>query len=52
MNRREYAIHVNQIRGMLVKYQFDNDLEDEWFLRMLLELSQANVVRFDDKEAL
>ncbi len=50
MNRKEYSIHENKILSMLLKYQIDNDISDEWLLRLLLNVAQSNVVRFKDDD--
>lgn len=46
MKRREYQIQANQLSQSLIKFQIDNDIEEEWFLRMLIETIQSYTVRF------
>lgn len=46
MKRKEYQRHANQLVQSLIKFQIDNDIEEEWFLRMLIETIQSYTVRF------
>jgi len=50
MDRREYKKHFLEIQKRLLQYQIDNDIEDDWLLRMLLEIAQSNVVRFESSD--
>lgn len=48
MRGKEFNNHKNGILTMLIRYQMEHDLDDEWLLRMLLELTQHYVVRFEE----
>lgn len=50
MDKKEYKKHSLEISKMLLKYQIDNNIEDEWLLRMLLEACHSNVVRFESSD--
>lgn len=49
MDRREYDKHEIEISKWLIKYSCDNDIDKEWMNRLLLDVLQGYVVKFDDK---
>ncbi|GGN59361.1 hypothetical protein [Oceanobacillus indicireducens] len=42
----EYKKLENELAGLLLKFQGDNNIPEEWLLRMLLENAQKSTVRF------
>lgn len=50
MNRKDYSRHENNIGKMLLKYGIDHNIEEEWLLRLLLDVMQGYTVRFPKHE--
>lgn len=50
MNRKDYSRHENNIGKMLLEYEIDHDIEEEWMLRILLDVMQGYTVRFPKHE--
>jgi len=49
-NRKEYARLELGLRKFIIDYQIANDIEEEWLLRMLLDIAQLSTVRFKDSD--
>lgn len=50
MNRKEYSRHELAISNWLLNYCCQNDIDVEWMNRLLLDVLQGYVVRFEDDD--
>jgi len=46
MDGSQYAALKHELETFLIRHQWDNDIPDEWLLRMMLEIAQSRTVRF------